>query len=85
MSSTQKVKTVEVDKVKYTMQKLPVRDGLELRKRSIVDGGLDDIAFYEELLEHVVIKPKQDLDDFEDIGHLEKVMLEVIEYQFQGK
>lgn len=80
-----KTKTVEVDGIKYTMQKLPVRDGLELRKRSVVDGGLDDITFYEELLEHVVVKPKQGLDDFEDIGHLERVMLEVIEYQYQGK
>lgn len=80
-----KTKTVEVDEIKYSLQKLPVRDGLELRKRSVIDGGLDDIVFYEELLEHIVVKPKQGLDDFDDIGHLERLMLEVIEYQYQGK
>lgn len=78
-------KTVEVDGIKYTMQKLPVRDGLELRKRSHVDGELDDITMYEELLEHVVVKPKQGLDDFESIRHLEDVMTKVIEYQFRSK
>ena len=80
-----KVKTVEIDEIKYTMQKLPVRDGLELRKRSHVEGSLDESTFYEELLEHIVVKPKQGLDDFDDIGHLEKLMLEVIEFQYQSK
>lgn len=78
-------KTVEVDKIKYNLQKLPVREGLELRQRCRDGKDIDDIKFYEELLEHVVVDPKLTLDDFEDIGHLEKLMTEVIEYQYKGK
>lgn len=78
-------KTVTVDGVEYTLQKLPVRPGLELRQRCRDRGDIDDIKFYEQLLEHVVIRPKKKLDDFEDIGHLEKLMKEVMEYQYQGK
>lgn len=78
-------KEVEVDGTVYTLQKLPVRPGLKLRQRCRKGSDVDDIQFYEELLEHVVIKPKKGLDDFDDIGHLENLMLEVIEYQYQGK
>lgn len=78
-------KTVEVGGVEYTLQKLPVRPGLELRRRCRDGNDVDDIKFYEELLENVVIKPKKTLDDFDDIGHLEELMLKVIEYQYQGK
>lgn len=78
-------KEVEVDGIVYTLQKLPVRPGLELRQRCRKGSDVDDIRFYEELLEHVVIKPKKSLDDFDDIGHLEKLMEKVIEYQYQGK
>lgn len=78
-------KTVKVDNIKYNLQKLPVRSALELRQRCRDGNGLDDIKFYEELLEHIVIDPKCKLDDFEDIGHLEKLMEKVIEYQYKGK
>lgn len=78
-------KTVDVDGIKYNLQKLPVRQGLELRKRSRTGGDIDDIKFYEEILEHIVVEPKMELDDFEDIGHLEKLMEKVVEYQYQGK
>lgn len=78
-------KTVDVDGIEYTLQKLPVRPGLELRQRARNGADVDDIKFYEELLENVVIKPKMKLDDFDDIGHLEKLMTKVIEYQYQGK
>lgn len=78
-------KTVEIEGVKYNLQKLPVRQGLELRKRSRTGGDIDDIKFYEEILEHIVVEPKLSLDDFEDIGHMEKLMEKVIEYQYKGK
>lgn len=78
-------KTVSVEDVDYTLQKLPVRPGLELRQRCRKGNDVDDIKFYEQLLEHVVVQPKKKLDDFEDIGHLEKLMKEVIDYQYQGK
>ena len=76
---------IEVDGIEYKLQKLPVRAGLELRQRCRNGSDVDDIKFYEELLEHIVVEPKQALDDFEDTGHLEKLMLKVIEYQYQGK
>lgn len=79
------VKEIKVDDVDYKLQKLPVRAALELRKRARTGGDVDDIKFYEELLEHIVVEPKQSLDDFEDVGHLERLMLEVIEFQYQGK
>lgn len=78
-------RTVTVDGITYNLQKLPVRSGLELRQRCRSGNDVDDILFYEELLEHVVVEPKKELDDFEDIGHLERLMTKVIEYQYQGK
>ena len=85
LASLKYVKTVTVDGAEYVLQKLPVRPGLELRQRAREGGDVDDIKFYEELLQHVVIKPKKRLDEFDDIGHLEKLMKAVIEYQYQGK
>lgn len=78
-------KVVAVDGIDYTLQQLPVRPGLELRQNCREGGDLDDIKFYEELLENVVIHPKKKLDDFKDIGHLEKLMQKVIDYQYKGK
>ena len=85
LASLKYAKTEVVDGIEYVLQKLPVRPGLELRQRARNGNDVDDIKFYEELLENVVIKPKKRLDDFDDIGHLEKLMTKVIEYQYQGK
>lgn len=85
IASLKYAKTVTVDSEEYVLQKLPVRPGLELRQRARNGNDVDDIKFYEELLEHVVMKPKKKLDDFDDIGHLENLMVKVIEYQYQGK
>lgn len=78
-------KTVKVKDTEYTLQQLPVRAALELRQRVRDGGDVDDIRFYEELLEHVVVQPKKSLDDFTDVGELEELMKLVIEYQYQGK
>lgn len=78
-------KAVTVDGVEYILQKLPVRPGLELRQDCREGGDLNEIKFFEQLLENVVIKPKKKLDDFDDIGHLEKLMEKVIDYQYKGK
>ena len=85
IASLKYAKTVTVGGEEYVLQKLPVRPGLELRQRCRSGSEVDDIKFYEELLEHVVMKPKKKLDDFDDIGNLEDLMLKVIEYQYQGK
>lgn len=79
------IKEVEVNGKKYKLQKLPVRPALELRQRANKDGSVDDILFYEELLEHIVVEPKLELDDFEDVNELEKLMVEVMDFQYMGK
>lgn len=78
-------KEVTVDGKKYTLQKIAVRPALELRQNCRVNGAIDDILFYEALLEHVVVQPKVGIDDFEEIGHLENLMTVVAEYQYRGK
>ncbi len=79
-------KTVTVNGVEYTLQKLPVRPALEIRSRCRdKNGNPDDVKLYEEMLEHVVIQPKKKLDDFEDVSELEELMKEVLAYQYQGK
>lgn len=79
------IKDIIVDEKEYKLQKLAVRPALELRQRSRIDGDVDDIVMYEELLEHIVVEPKLSLDDFEDVAHLERLMVKVIEFQYQGK
>lgn len=85
IASLKYAKTVTVEGKDYTLQKLPVRAGLEVRQNCRTNGDIDDIKFYEQMLEHIVVAPKMKLDDFDDIGHLEKLMKEVMEYQYQGK
>ena len=78
--------TVEVNGVKYDLQKLPTRAALQLRSRCKDKGGNpNEIKLYDELLENVVIKPKIKLDDFEDVADLEDLMKEVITFQYGRK
>lgn len=85
VASLKYAKTVTVDGVEYTLQKLPVRPALEIRQRCTEDGVLNDIKMYEAMLESVVVSPKLKLDDFEDVGVLEELMKEVFKYQYKGK
>lgn len=74
-------KVVKVDGVDYTIQRLPVREALELRE-SWQDS---EITMYETVLEHFVIQPKLELDDFEDVITVESLVQEVLMYQYRTK
>lgn len=83
-----KQKKVEVNGTEYTLQKLPVREALELRQKwgsKETASGVDDIKMAELCLEHIVVVPKVKIDDFEDVSVLEKLVVECINFQFVGK
>ena len=79
------VKKVVIDGEEYTLQKLPVRQALELRNQWHVNGEVDEIKMYELLLEHIVVHPKKTLDDFEDIVTLEELGQEALTYQYRTR
>jgi len=79
------VKKVVIDGEEYTLQKLPVRQALELRSQWHVNGEVDEIKMYELLLEHIVVHPKKTLDDFEDIVTLEELGQAALTYQYRTK
>lgn len=85
IASLKYAKTVTVEGVEYTLQKLPVIPALEIRQRARTDGEFDDIKMYKSMLESVVIKPKMKLEDFEEVYVLEELMKEVLNYQYKGK
>lgn len=76
---------VKIEGTEYTFQKLPVREAIKLRCRCRTKDEMDDLRFYEELLEHVVISPKLTVDSFEDVQDLEDLMREVIHFQYASK
>ena len=85
VASLNYAKTVTVNDVEYTLQKLPTMEALKIRQRAKTDGDFDDIKMYESMLEHVVIKPKLGINDFNDVVDLEELMKEVLEYQYKSR
>ena len=79
------VKKVTVDGVEYTLQKLPVRQALELRDQWQVDGAVDNVKMFDMVLEHFVVHPKKTLDDFEDVVVVEELVGEALKYQYRTK
>lgn len=83
MNITHKIK---IDETEYTLQKLPVMEALKLRDRCRKSGDLDSVKFYTELLEHVVIAPKNlTLNSFDEVSDVEELMKVVIDFQFGKK
>lgn len=81
-----KTKQVTVNDVEYTLQKLPVRQALELRQKWTLPNGLtDDIIMADECFKHIVVEPKVKLDDFEDINELEMLVAECVVFQYLEK
>ena len=68
------VKKVVIDGEEYTLQKLPVRQALELRDQWQVDGDVDNVKMFDMVLEHFVVHPKVTLDDFEDVATVEELV-----------
>ena len=79
------VKKVVIDGEEYTLQKLPVRQALELRDQWQVDGVVDNVKMFDMVLEHFVVHPKKTLDDFEDVATVEELVGEALEYQYIEK
>lgn len=81
-----KQKKVTVEGVEYTLQKLPVRQALELRQKWTLPNGLtDDVKMADECLKHIVVTPKVTLDDFEEINELEMLVAECVVFQYLEK
>jgi hypothetical protein len=74
-------KKVKVNGVEYTLQKMPAREWIRLRKRCTKNGNFDEEKFMDEILEHIVVDPKVKLDDFEEYADLEEVVAEAVNFQ----
>lgn len=79
------VKKVVIDGEEYTLQKLPVRQALELRDQWQVDGVVDNVKMFDMVLEHFVVHPRKTLDDFEDVATVEELVGEALKYQYVEK
>ena len=79
------VKKVAIDGEEYTLQKLPVRQALELRDQWQVDGVVDNVKMFDMVLEHFVVHPRKTLDDFEDVATVEELVGEALKYQYVEK
>lgn len=83
-----KNKKITVEGVDYVIQKLPLLEGLKVKKTWLdknLPEGIDDIKMYEAVLEYFVISPKREINDFDDLEELAKLSAECLEFQFMGK
>lgn len=81
-----KQKKVMVEGVEYTLQKLPIREALQLRQKWLLpNGGTDELIMSDECLKHIVVMPKVKLDDFEDIITLETLVAECVVFQYMER
>lgn len=83
-----KNKKVVVNGVEYIIQKLPLLEGLKVKKTWLnkdLPDGIDDIKMYEACLKTFVISPKKEINDFDNLEELSEVCAECIEFQFMGK
>lgn len=79
------LKKITVDGVEYSVQRLPVRQALELREQWQEDGVVDEVKMFDLVLEHFVVNPKKTLDDFDDVVTVEELVSEVLKYQYRSK
>lgn len=79
------LKKIIVDGVDYSVQRLPVRQALELREQWQEDGVVDEVKMFDLVLEHFVVNPKKTLDDFDDVVTVEQLVSEVLKYQYRTK
>ena len=61
-------KTVEVNGVEYTLQKVPTNYWYKIKDRSKdKNGNPSEEKLYQEVLEHIVVNPKMKMEDFEEV------------------
>lgn len=80
-----KQETIKIGDTEYILQKLPARKALELRREWTKSGTIDEITMFEKMLEHIIVKPRKTIDDFEDISELTYLCNQAIVYQYGGK
>ena len=79
-------KKVTVNEVEYTLQKLPIRNAMEVRQKWVKpDGRVDDVVMCDECFKNIVVSPKVELDDFTGIEVAEELAMACIEFQYMGK
>lgn len=80
------LKMVKVDGKDYSLQKLPIRQALELREKWQVDGTVHEPTMYDLVLEHIVVNPKVTMEDFgDDVIVLEELIGQALNYQYKTK
>jgi hypothetical protein len=63
-------KTVTIDDQEFVLQHPGVRAGVQLRDRSKnMNGVLEEEAFYEELMKHVIVSPKVTWESADEMGN----------------
>ena len=81
-----KQEKITIGETEYILQKLPARKALELRQSWMNNvGSVDDIKMTDKVLEHIVVKPKKTIDDFEDISELQYLVTRAIDFQYNGE
>lgn len=79
-------KTVTIGDKDYILQKVPTRKALEIKQKWLdANGQIIELNMYEQVLEHIVVNPKCDIDDFDDISELQTLGMEAVNFQFGGK
>lgn len=64
-----------VNGVEYTYQKLSAMEWLRLKERSTDEMGIiRDSLFFEEVAEHIIVDPKINVEEFEELGELVEIM-----------
>lgn len=77
----------KINGVEYTFQRLLAMDFVRMKERATNEKGqILDSAMFEELAEHVIVDPKIDLEEFDDVVELSEIMEEAISFQLsKGK
>lgn len=77
-------KTIKVNGNEYKLQRMALRQYLQLKDASSINGNLLDEKFSEGLLENVLIEPKMTFEDFDNDDRLKDfavVVREIIAFQ----
>ncbi len=80
-----KQKTIRIGDKDYTFQKVPLSYWLETLDNSKDRfGNVMDSRFIPEILKHIVVSPKTNVDDYADMEHLKEVVKEAVTFQQRG-
>ena len=75
-------KTVEINGVEYTLQKVATNQWYKIKDRSKdKNGNPSEEKLFSEVLEHIVVSPKMKMADFEEVEDFEEVMQAAIMFQ----